>query len=278
MNDDLEAPQEGAEEVVQSEEIEQVSEASEGTESTEGTTEKAPAEESQETEDEKERKSRSERRREARERAQQELRESEAKRQEAERRVQAIREASKNLPAPKQDDFATYEDFQAALSAHHAVKMLDSREAQKLEAEAKAQFEQVKILRQRQAQEDAENWQSQMAEAASRYADFTKVALQDAYVTDQMATFISRSDVGADIAYHLGKNRDLGVRISQMSPMEMAMAFGRLEATVSAPQSQRTTNAPPPINPVRGKGTASKDPGDMNPSEYKAWIDAGGKF
>lgn len=278
MNDELEAPQGGAEEVVQYEEVGQISEASEETESTEGKPVEAPAEETQESEDEKERKSRGERRREAREKAQRELRESEAKREEAERRVQSIREASKNLPTPKQDDFATYEDFQAALSAHHAVKMLDSREAQKLEAEARAQFELTKTLRQRQAQEDAESWQSQVAEAAKRYTDFDKVALRDAYVTEDMAKFISRSDVGADIAYHLGKNRELGVRISQMSPMEMAMTFGRLEATVSAPQAPKSSNAPPPINPVRGKGTATKDPGDMSASEYRAWVEGGGKF
>lgn len=271
MTDALEAPQEGAEEVVQSEETEQVDAASEGTESTEGTLPEAPAEANKAEEEERERKSRSERRREAKERAAQELRESEAKRREAEERLRSIKEAGAKIPAPKESDFNSFEEYQAALSAHHAVRMLDGREAQKLEAEAAAHYAQAEQVRQRQAQEDALNWQAQMAEAKAKYPDFEAVALNDALpISNDLAGFIRGSDVAADVAYYIGKNPEQAARLSGMSPVEMARAFGRLEATVSAPKAKTTSSAPDPIIPVKGAGSSTRDPAKMSIEEYRA--------
>lgn len=270
MTDELAAPQEGVEEVVQSEETEQVETASEETESTEGTTPEAPAE-VEETPEEKERKSRSERRREAKERAEQQLRESEAKRRAVEERLRSIKEAGAKLPAPKEGDYASYEEYQAALSAHHAVRMLDGREAQRLEAEAAAHFAQAQQVRQRQAQEDAANWQTQMAEAKAKYPDFEAVALNDAVPIGQaLADMIKGSDVAADVAYYIGKNPDHAARLSSMSPVDMARAFGRLEATISAPKPKTTSAAPDPISPVKGAASATRDPSKMSINEYRA--------
>lgn len=276
MSDDLEAPQEGVEEVVQSEEPEKASEAPEGVESTEGKPDEAPAEDSQEAKDEKERVSRSERRRQAKERAERELRESEAARQEVERKLKALQEAGQKVVPPKQDDFDSFEEYQAHLSAYHSMRMLDQREAQRLEAEAKASFERTKQLREQQAQEDAKSWQAQVAEAREKFSDFDAVALrEDLPVTPDLAGMIRGSDAAADIAYHLGKNPEVAASLSQMGQIEMARAIGRLEAALSAPKPKTISNAPEPISPARGGGNAVRDPAKMTMAEYRAQREKG---
>lgn len=280
MSDDLEAPQEGVEEVVQSEEVEQTSEAPEGVDSTEGTPDEAPAEvkdeETPEAKEEKERLSRSERRRQAKERSERELREAENARQEAERKLKAAQEAASKLQPPKQDDFDSFDEYQAQLSAYHSMRMLDSREAQRLEAEAAASFERAKRLREQQQQEDAEAWRTQVAEARGRYADFDQVAMrEDLPISPELGRVIQGSDVAADIAYHLGKNPEVAKSLSQMGQIEQARAIGRLEAALSAPKPKTISNAPEPINPAKGGGSAVRDPSRMSLDEYRAQREKG---
>lgn len=267
MTDDLEAAPDGAvEEVVQTED--EQSEAPEAAESTEGQAESQPAED-EESEEERA-KSRNQRRKEAKERMRSALQEAESRRLEAERRLEQAREAAKKLPKPKQSDFADYDEYQAALSAHHAVTMMDSREAQRIEAEAKAHFAQIEEIRRAEAAEDARNWAAQTEEARTRYPDFDRVALQEAPINERMAKLIVQSDVAADIAYHLGKNPQLGHQMAGMSEVEMARAVGRLEAQLSAPKPKTASTAPEPISPVRGKASAVKDPEKMSYAEFKA--------
>jgi hypothetical protein len=282
-DDNLEAAPEAVEEVVQSE-AEQV-EAPEAAESTEGEPQEVTAEDETEGDkpeadaEEKAKLTRSERRREAKERMQQELQESESARQKAERELERHRETAKALPKPKADDYADYEEYTAALSAYHSVQALDSREAQRLEAEAAGRYKQAQEIKKQQAAEDARNWVDQVADAKTRYADFEAVALSDSVrISQLMAEQIMQSDVAADLTYHIGKNPQIGTAMAEMEPIQLARALGRLEAQISAPKPKTVSTAPDPITPVRGKSSASKDPGDMTPKEYRAWVDSGGKF
>ena len=276
MTDDLEAAPEAVEEVVPTE-AEQA-EASEVTESTEGEPAEVTAEEAPEEGETEEKKSRSARRREAIERSKAELAAAEQRAREAEQKAEGIREAAKAIPPPKQDDYNDFDQYQAALTAYHSVLMLDDRQAKELEEEAKASFTKSQDIKRQQAEEGARNWSEQIAEAKTRYTDFEKVALSDAPINEALAAQIVESDVAADIAYHIGKNPDVGRALCGMGAVDMARALGRLEAQLSAPKPKTVSTAPDPITPVRGKATASKDPGDMTPSEYRAWVDAGGKF
>ena len=59
-----------------------------------------------------------------------------------------------------------------------------------------------------------------------------------------MTDLILTSDVGADVAYHLGQNRALAAQIAEMNPVEAARAIGRIEASIVAPKPRTETKAP----------------------------------
>lgn len=184
---------------------------------------------------------------------------------------------SKDAP-PREADFEDYAEYQAALSAHRSMQALDGRERARIEAQSKAQEEQIKALQAQQQRELAQSWATQVAEAKARYTDFDTVVSDDLPIGADMARMIASSDVGADVAYHLGQNRGLAAQLSQMTPLEQAMAFGRIEASVSRPQPRTQTKAPDPVNPVKAKATAAKDPENMTADEYSKWRESGGTF
>jgi len=288
MTDEQTLAPEASDEVVPTE-VEQT-EAPEAVDSTEGQDDSQPAED-ETPEDAKakadaeaeEQKSRSAERRERRKAKEAELRESESAArkaaEDAEARYEALKEAAQSLPKPKQSDFPDFDEYQAALSAFNVTQVYDSREMRKLETEAKSYYAQVDQVKVQKQQEDAQNWAAQAAEARTRYADFDAVAFSDQVtITQDMAGLIVQSDVAADVSYYLGKNPKIASDISTLDPISMARAIGRLEAQVTAPKPKTTTDTPPPVNPVKGKATATKDPGDMNPAEYRKWREGGGTF
>lgn len=227
-----------------------------------------------------EQKSKSAERRERRKAKEAELRESEAAARraadEAQAKLESLKEATAALPKPKQADYQDFDEYQAALSAYQTAHIIDSREAQRLEAEAKSHYAQVEQVKALKKQEDAQNWAAQAAEARTRYPDFDTVAFsENVKITEAMADQIIQSDVAADVSYYLGKNPQIAADISTLDPVNMARAIGRLEATVTAPKPKTATDAPTPITPIKGKATAAKDPSKMTMDEYRAARAAG---
>lgn len=83
-----------------------------------------------------------------------------------------------------------------------------------------------------------------------------------------VALAIKESDVGPKVAHHLATNRDEAIAISHMSPIEQAVAFGRLEERIRsqpAPQPNIATNAPEPA-PARTKGGQFASPSGLHDS------------
>ena len=272
MSEILEAAPVAVEEVVT--EAEQVEVAPEG----EGQVTDQPAE-GEESPEDKDRKSRNERRKEAKARMEAQLRDAETAKQAAERRAAELKTAAELLPAPKQADFQTYEDYQAALSAYHVVRMTDAREAQRIAAEAKTHFDQAEQIRRAQDQTDAENWASHMEDARKRYPDFDQVALRgDIPVSPSLAKMIAQSDVAGELAYFIGKNPEIAGQVSNMTPVDMARAVGRLEAHLNAPKPKTVSTAPEPITPVRPKAAATVDPAKMTAAQFAEWRAKGGTF
>ena len=271
MSDDMNPALEAGE-VVQS--VVEETAAPEAAESTEGQVEGQPAEVDAEAEAE-DQKSKSQERRERRkaelDRLRQAEREAAQKAKEAEERLKSLREAAKKIPAPKQSDFADYETYQAALSAHFVTQGFDRRQAETMEAEARAHYQQAEAAKAAQKQEAAQNWAAQVQEAKARYPDFAQVALADNVpINAPMAEMIAQSDVAADVAYFIGKNPSVGLQMWNLPPMEMARAMGRIEQMVSAPPPKTVSTAPQPISPVRAKATPVIDPAKMSMDEYIA--------
>lgn len=248
--------------------------ASEATENTKGQDEGQPAEgdEGAAPESTEEEKSESQKRRERRkaqmERLRQEAEEAQARQRETQERLQRIRERAEksNIP-PKENDFQDYNEYLVAVGAYHAARNMDQRSIEEVEEAQKAHEARIQELRQREQAEIAQSWSDQVDEAKRRYADFDKVAYS-APISDQVAQMIARSDMGADVAYHLGMNPDAARKISAMHPIEAARELGRIEARLSLPKPQTASQAPDPVAPVKPRGTGMKSPDKMTYEEY----------
>ena len=168
---------------------------------------------------------------------------------------------------PKEADFEDYNEFVAA-KAVYTYRKADTEakaEAAKAEAEAAAEADKSVIN---------EDWREQVERAKKTRPDFEQVAFS-APISDDVSDLIVSSDMGADLAYHLGQNHAEARRISQLSQVDAARELGRLEAKLATPPPKpKTTTAPPPIEPVQG-GAGNVDPAKMDFASYEKWRNAG---
>lgn len=234
------------------------------------------AQESADTDDEEKSRSqlRREKRRQAQERQRAELERTRAALDEAQARISELEGFTSKQTPPKESDFASYEEYQAALSGYHASRQFDARERARLDAARKRASEEHQRAQEAQQREVAENWQTAQSEARTRYTDFDAV-IATAPVSPQLSNMVVAMESGADVAYQLGKDHALAHRLSQLPPIEAAMELGRIEARISRPSPRKISTAPEPVRPVRPKASISKDPSDMSPAEFRAAREAG---
>lgn len=110
------------------------------------------------------------------------------------------------------------------------------------------------------------------AKFAKGVPDYYEVA-HYAQITNEMAEAIMSSDLGAELAYHLGKNEDIAAQIRQLPPLQQAREIGRLEAKLSAtPKPPQVSGAPPPAPKIAAaNASVEKDPKDMTDAEFAKW-------
>ena len=204
-----------------------------------------------------------------------EAKEAKAEADAANAELARIEQESQSSIPPKESDFDTYEEYQAALSGFHSLKMHDDRERKKVSAKADAQKQRMTAAEEARQYELKSNWMAQRAEAPKKYADFEAVFTDDLPVTAVTAEILADSDVGVDIAYHLGTHRREAELIAALPPLEQARRLGMIEAKLSAPKANKIPNTPDPITPVRGKATTTKSPDNMTMDEYVAARRAG---
>lgn len=90
------------------------------------------------------------------------------------------------------------------------------------------------------------------AEFAKKVPDYFEIA-HYAPITDSMAEIIMDSENSAELAYHLGKNRQVALNLSRLSPLQQARELGRLEAKLAAkPTPAAISGAPPPAPRLEG--------------------------
>lgn len=163
---------------------------------------------------------------------------------------------------PKREAFQTEQAYQDALIDHRVERKIAEREQQQHLVKTQTVFE------------DRED------EARTKYADYEKVVRDDDLrITPYMAETIMESNLGPDIAYHLGKNPKEADRIAGLSPLTQAREIGKIEASLQAnpPEAKKVSNAPEPIAPVGTRASTQKyDPSDprstqtMSPEEWVA--------
>lgn len=168
----------------------------------------------------------------------------------AERDAQYWREKAQ-APVPKLDEYDDYDDFVAA-KAVHAVNTE--------QATSKGQDAQRYI---------ADAFEARAAVASERLPDFDAIVRNPKIaITGDMAVVIQSSELGPEMAYHLGKNPSEALRIAQMPAQLQAAEMGKLEVRLSAPAPQRKP-LPEPVDTVTGASAGvAKDYSKMTMAEY----------
>lgn len=269
MTDENVSAQE-ADQIVVADEAE--TEAPEAVDNTEGQVETQPAEDDgaePKAEEVSPSKARRERRKAQMEREAAEKAELSTKLAQTEARLQRIEAAASQAQPPKETDFASYEEYQASLAAFHSMKAFDDRQRREVEEEANGHKQQISARDAARKSELKANWQDQVTEAVGKYADFEKV-VYSVPISEAAGEIISGSDVGADIAYYLGSHPAEAQQIATLNPLEQARRIGAIEARMSLPKANTTSQAPAPIRPVRGKSTGMKSVDEMSMAEYEA--------
>lgn len=189
---------------------------------------------------------------------QQRINEITRKRREAERRAEKAERKLKELEGRNLDDL-DYEDqiAERTLTRSRREQLENDRETvQELAAEA---------------------YQARVEAKAGKYPDYHAVTTNpNLAISPAMAEVIMDSDLGPDLAYHLGKNPAEAARIAALNPISQVRELGKIEAAIAAP---KTTPKPPP-EPVRKVGSkaagTAKDPSKMTMAEYVAYRASGG--
>lgn len=159
--------------------------------------------------------------------------------------------AKAETPAPTQDQFEDYDDYIAAKTVH---KMnVDT-------AETRAQEANLYLT---------ETFEQRESVARDKYPDYDAFARSPTVaITPDMAEVIQSSELGPEIAYHLGKNPTDARRIASLPAKLQAAEIGKLEVRLSAPQATRKA-PPPPIETVSAIAAGgTKDPSKMTMAEY----------
>jgi hypothetical protein len=203
---------------------------------------------------------------------------------------------------PKEDDFASYGEFEAAiekwrdedLPAYYEA-LADWKADQKLEEYAASQRKAADSQR-RAAEEAVHNqW---VAEGAKKFKDFAEVVESDAtlklYTPEMMDTVNASEDVHA-LAYHLAKNPAELKRIAALSPIQQVREVTRIDLELQGKQktetvppansekdkpgagiTKRTTTVDEPIKPLSANGSAGGgfDSTNASPADVKRHLDA----
>ena len=135
------------------------------------------------------------------------------------------------------------------------------------------------------AKQQADTWQTRVAEAAKDIPDFDDYADVQIPLTPQMREFMVESEIGPKLGYALAKDLAEAQRIFGLPPLQQVKALAKLDlelsGTVTPPVKQVTkaSAAPPPIKPLAGGTSAPvvKKPSEMSFQEFVAWRNSGGK-
>lgn len=135
---------------------------------------------------------------------------------------------------------------------------------------------------QQMVQEARSTFEQRQADFAAAHDDYDDVVTDPSLpITQVMAGAVHESEIGPQIAYHLGKNPKEAARIAGLSPLSQAREIGKIEAALAAsgakpkpPKPNQVTNAPPPPPAVGTSSPVKRSETDMSDEERVAAIRA----
>lgn len=186
-------------------------------------------------------------------------------------KTEATQDDSKPATAdgePDPDKFDTHAEYVRAVARWEAKQLRDEgrRESQKKALET----ERAKL---------AETYSERVKAFAEKVDDFQDAIddVDDIPVSPAVSEIIFTSENGPALAYELAKNRAEFERINKLPPLAAARELGKIESRLASQASKetkpqtKTTQAPKPMEPVRGgqaKVAKSIDDPDLSFTDY----------
>lgn len=167
-------------------------------------------------------------------------------------------------PAPKQEDFDSWEAFETA-KEDYIVK--------KAGAEFMRHFNtNIQAYNQSQAER---SFEQRIEQAAVQNPAIRQILTDNTLpITNTMAEVIKSSESSAQLLVYLNENRQDAARIATMAPFMAAKELGRIEAvlqnTPPPPKPKKISQAPEPIKTVNGAGSPVVDENNLPMEEWVA--------
>lgn len=196
----------------------------------------------------------------------------------AEKEAVLLKAQPQQTNAPKEEDFATYEEYLKAQGRWEVVQ--EQKEAQQKQAQAdrdaayqktmserKAMFEE-KEVELKKVTPDYDEKVGEVESTISLLTDSQKASTEFQVFRDMLFS----SDNMPALTYELGKNPDLLDKLLTMNPLQIARQIARLELQIeNAPKQQHKPVTAPPT-PISSGSKANKSVTEMSYKEMKkAW-------
>ena len=192
-------------------------------------------------------------------------------------REQAQKAQPVEAPKPVEVKSLRLEDFQYDEAAYYAAVNEQSRAIARQEAIAALKEEREA----EKAHAKATTFQTRAQEFAKSRPDFTEIATDRTLpVNPTMAEVIRDSDIGPELLYWIGQNREQAASIYDLPPHLSARELGRIEARLEAqkeaakrPPPPQVSQAPPPPPQVESSDATSveHDPMKMTDAQFAKW-------
>jgi len=169
-----------------------------------------------------------------------------------------------NPPAirPERVNYETEEDYEDAL-----YDFRQSSTSQSVPVEKPVTSEPARQL---VSQDIHDNWLDHIELAKEKHPDFKEKleAIPFNYMTNAMTASIMESECAGELAYFLGCNLPEAGRISQLSMAGQVREIDKLSNKFKS----TTSNAPTPIDPMKGSDSPVADVDKMSMKEYAAYM------
>ena len=184
-----------------------------------------------------------------------------------------------NVPqddSPKEEDFASYEEYMKAVGKHEAKKELEAQQREQLEAQRAAKEQEARAAKEKQYNERVEAFKAEKpdyAEKESLVEEVVGEAMRNGVTPtiQLMAEAVLESEAGARIVYELGENPDLLENLLTMSPYQAVRELVKLEGKPVDIVKEKPL--PKPIKNNSGSTKAQKSVTRMSSEEFKKqWL------
>jgi hypothetical protein len=156
---------------------------------------------------------------------------------------------------PKLEDYPDWDSHQLALMKFAAKQELD-------------------LAKEAASADLVEAHKERLQEARQKIPDYDKVlkSYSGPDAEGHIAEILIASEKSDLLAYHLASRPALVRDLNDLTPVEAARRIGQIEARLSYPQPKTQSNAPPPLNGIKGASNPQRSANSqMSDDAYARW-------